>query len=113
MVQNRNKLIELFIGNISNSVVHRILENAVIKELMADKYRKELIISFELAKRYRGKINPVNKPLPSRDISYIRTKITSKVRSELMTRILKGYKNINLELVDEFVDAALKDTHIQ
>ena len=113
MVQNRNKLIELFIGNISNSVVHRILENAVAKQLMADKYRKELITSFELAKRYREKINPVNKSLSEKDALYIRNKIINKVKAELMTRISKGYKNINLNLIDGFIDTALKDTNIE
>jgi len=51
MAQNRNKLIELFIGNISNSIIHKILEIAVSREFVADKYRKELIASPELAKR--------------------------------------------------------------
>jgi len=116
VVQNRNKLIELFIGNISNSIVHQILEVAISKELMADKYtdryRKELMTSFEIAKRYREKINPVNGPLPDRDIAYIRTKIINKVRAELMIRISKGYKNIDLALVDELVDKALRDADI-
>jgi len=48
MTQNRNKLIELFIGNISNSIVHEVLERAVIEDFMADKYRKELIVSMDL-----------------------------------------------------------------
>ena len=34
MIQNRNKLIELFIGNLSNAVVHKILEKAIENELM-------------------------------------------------------------------------------
>ena len=112
MVQNRNKLIELFVGNISNSIVHDILERSVSKELMAYKYRKELITSLEVAKRYREKINPTNTPLPLRDIAYMRTKIINKVKTELMTRILKGYKNIDLSLIDDLVDKALKDVNI-
>lgn len=112
MVQNRNKLIELFIGNISNSIVHQILEKAVSKELIADKYRKELITSFEIAKRYREKINPVNRLLPDKDIAYIRTKIINKVNAELMTRISKGYKNIDLTLVERLVNKVLKDVDI-
>ena len=71
MVQNRNKLIELFIGNASNSIVHRILEKAIAKERneeISDKYRKELITSFEIARRYRKGINPVNLPLPKKDM---------------------------------------------
>ena len=105
-------MIELFIGNISNAVVHKILERAVSKELIADKYRKELITSFEIAKKYREKINPLNRPLPNKDVEYIRTKIINKVRAELMTRISKGYKNIELSLVEELVDKALKNTDV-
>jgi len=113
MAQNRNKIIELFIGNISNAIVHEILERAVSKELIAGKYRKELIISFEIAKRYREKINPVNRPLPDKDAGYIKEKIVSRVKAELMIRISKGYKNIDLSLVDGLVDKSLKDTKIK
>ena len=112
MVQNRNKFIELFIGNISNAVVHEILERAVGKELMADKYRKELITSFEIARRYREKINPVNRPISDKDVEYIRNKIINKVKAELMIRISKGYENIGLNLVEALVDKALKNTNI-
>ena len=108
MVQNRNKLIELFIGNLSNSIVHQILEKAVGKEFMADRYRKELINSFELAKRYREKINPVNQSLHEKDVEYIRIRIIKRVRVELNLRISKGYENIDLFLVEIFVDRALK-----
>ena len=111
MVQNRNKLIDLFIGNISNSVIHQILEKAINKE-MSSKYRKELITSLEIAKKYRQKVNPINSPLPHKDISYIRKKIVNKVRAELLIRIVKGYKNINLDLVDQLVDKLLKDTNV-
>ena len=112
MVQNRNKFIELFIGNISNAVVHEILERAVGKELMADKYRKELATSFEIAKQYREKINPANKPLPNRDVEYIRNKIINKVKAEIMIRISKGYENIDINLIEKLVDKALKNTDI-
>ena len=112
MAQNRNKLIELFIGNISNSIVHEVLEKAVSKELVADKYRKELITSLEVAKKYRKRINPINRPLLGKDVEYIKTKVINRARSELMIRISKGYKNINLSLIDELVDKALKNTNI-
>ena len=36
MPKNRNQLIELFIGNIANSIVHRILEKAIDKQEIAD-----------------------------------------------------------------------------
>jgi len=55
MVQNRNRLIELFIGNITNSVIHKILEKAINDEDISNRYEKELINSLEIAKKYRGK----------------------------------------------------------
>ena len=113
MVQNRKKLIEFFISNISNAIVHEILERAVTKELIAEKYRKELINSFEVAKRYREKINPMNRLLSDKDIAYIRTKIINKVKAELITRISRGYKNLDLDLIEDLVDNALRDTKIE
>ena len=112
MVQNRNKLIDLFIGNISNTIVHEILERAVSKELVADKYRKELASSFEIANRYREKINPVNRSLPDKDVVYIKEKIVARVKSELVIRISKGYENIDLELVEFLTDKALKGAKV-
>ncbi|MEK6830761.1 MAG: hypothetical protein AABX77_01930 [Nanoarchaeota archaeon] len=67
MPQNRNKLIDLFIGNISNAIIHEILERAIDQEEIADRYRKELNNSLNKAKEYREKINPTNAILP--DIS--------------------------------------------
>jgi len=70
MSQNRNKLIDLFVGNISNSVVHMILEKAIDEDNLRkhyDKidednlrkhYDKEFSISLDIAKNYREKINP-------------------------------------------------------
>ena len=113
MVQNRNKLIDLFIGNIANAIVHEILENALSSDVVADKYRKELTTSFEIAKKYREKINPINRSLPDRDLEHIKVKIVNRVRVELNIRISKGYKNIDLFLVDELVDKALKDSKVK
>ena len=113
MVQNRNKLIDLFIGNIANAIVHEILENALSGDVVADKYRKELTTSFEIAKKYREKINPINRSLPDRDLEHIKVKIVNRVRVELNIRISKGYKNIDLFLVDELVDKALKDSKVK
>ncbi len=67
MPQNRNKLIELFIGNISNAIVHEILEKAITQEELIEKYDKELLASLSLAKRYREKINPIDKSFPHKD----------------------------------------------
>ena len=41
MTQNRNKFIEIFIGNISNAIVHEILEKSIKQDFLVDKYRKE------------------------------------------------------------------------
>ncbi len=114
MPQNRNKLIDLFIGNLSIAITHKILIEAVKdknKEI-ADYYQKEIENAINISKKYREKINPINAPLPNKDILYIRTKIINKIKTELMNRISKGYKNINLSLVDKLVDKALKDTEI-
>lgn len=106
---NRNKLIEIFISNMSNAILHEILEKAIDKPEIAGKYNKEIINSFQIAKKYRGKINPVDSSLPEKDIEYIKNKIKRKVKTELNLRISKGYTNINLSLVGELVDKFLKE----
>ena len=58
MTQNRKKLISLLIGNLTNAIVHEILELSINKEELISKYRKELVTSFQIAKKYREKINP-------------------------------------------------------
>lgn len=74
MSQNRNKLIDLFIGNISNSVVHIVLERAIDEENIRNRYNKELSTSLDIAKRYREKVNPPNAPLPDKDVVFIKLK---------------------------------------
>ena len=91
MTQNRNKLIELFIGNVSNFIVHKILESAINKLELITKYQKESVNSLEIAKKYREKINPVDNPLQERDINYIREKIIKRTKAELEKRISLGY----------------------
>lgn len=109
MVQNRNKLIALFIGNISNALVHQILEKATEDEELARRYDKELTTSWTIAKHYREKINPTIEPLPSKDYVYIEFKVMKQVMAELSLRIAKGYQHIDLSLVEEHVDAMLKE----
>lgn len=114
MPQNRNKLINLFIGNISTAIIHKILIEAIkdkSKEI-ADHYQKEIENAINISKKYRGKINPIKAHLSDRNISYIKIKIIRKVKTELMNRISRGYKNINLNLVDELVDKILKDAGV-
>lgn len=112
MVQNRNKIIELFIGNISNSIIHEILEKAINDKEISDRYVKEFKTSWSKAEQYRKKINPINKPLPKKDVEYIRKKIINKIKSNLNFRISKGYENIDLSLVEKLVEKALEDMKI-
>jgi len=112
MAQSRKKLIDLFIGNISNSIVHKILEKAIDNEEIINKYIKEQNISLEIAKKYRKKINPAKTILSDKDVAYIRNKIVNKVKAELILRISKGYKNINLGLIESMIDKVLKDVNI-
>ena len=112
MTQNRKKLIDLFIGNISNSIVHKILEKAIDNNEITNKYIKEQNISLEIAKKYREKINPAQSILPDKDIDYIKVKVINNVKAELMLRISKGYKNINLDLIEDIVDNVLKKLKI-
>ena len=108
MSQNRNKLISLLIGNITNAIVHTILEKATEQEELLNKYNKELLNSFEIAKKYREKINPLNPPFPSKDIEFIKEKIIKRVKAELNLRISKGYKNIDLGLIESALNDFLK-----
>lgn len=111
MAQNRNKLIDIFISNISNFVTHRILEKAIKNSEIASWYRKELINSFKIAKKYRDMINPKNK-LPERDILYIKDKVFRRVRSELLVRINKGYEGIDLNAINEEIGSVLSETEV-
>jgi|SRR3989344_6585537 len=112
MPQNRKRLIELFIGNLSNAIVHQICLEATDKKEIAFKYKKELETSLSISKKYREKINPKNYSLPEKDVEYIKIQVSNKVISELEKRISQGYKNIDLNSVKEFVDEALKGTEI-
>lgn len=113
MTQNKSKIIDLFIGNLANAIVHKILEEAVDDEVIRKYYDKELLNSLKIAKNYREKINPANKPLPEKDVGYIKDKIKNKVNSELRIRISKGYKNINLDLVENTINKMLLEMNVQ
>ena len=56
MSQNRNKLIILFIGNISNAIVHEILEKAINNKEITDKSGEALVL-MNIADIYRIKKN--------------------------------------------------------
>ncbi|MDO8508991.1 MAG: hypothetical protein Q7S27_04885 [Nanoarchaeota archaeon] len=110
-MHNRNKLIDILISNISNAVVHRILEKATLNPEIVDWYRKEMINSFQIAKKYRDMINPKEK-LPEKNIAYIRDKILRKVKGELLIRVNKGYENIDLDKVEEEIDQVLEEMKV-
>ena len=112
MVQNRNKLIELFIGNLANSVLHDILEKAVNNEELSKRYGKELLTSLHLAQKYREKINPANVSLNAKDVKYIKDKVIRKVKSGIHQRTEKGYSNLDVKLVEPLVEKALKETKV-
>jgi predicted DNA binding CopG/RHH family protein len=109
MAQNRNKLIDLFISNLSNAVLHRILEKAISDIEIMQKYSKEIKNSWQIALNYREKINPIDMPLPNKDIEEIKRRASNRVKSDLLIRISKGYKNIDISLIDQFINNALKE----
>src|SRR3989344_6970696 len=112
MPQNRKKLINILIGHISTAIVHEILIESTENKEMAPYYKKELETASKISKKYREKINPVESPLPSKDVEYIKDKITNKVKAELQIRISRGYKNIDLSTIEKFVNERLKETNI-
>jgi hypothetical protein len=111
-MQNRNKLLELFAGNLANAVLHRFLEKAIDDEDIASRYLKEINNSWEISKRYREKINPLDRSLPHEDIKLLRNKIIQKVKAEVQIRITYGYQNLNLGLIEELVEEALKELKV-
>lgn len=110
MTQNRNKLVELFISNLTNAIVHQVLEKAIDNSEIANRYLKEFRTSWDIAKKYREKINPANKALP--DVNEIKDAISKKARAKLQVRIDNGYENIELRLVEEFLNKALKELRV-
>ena len=112
MTQNKNKIIQLLIGNLSNVIVHEVLEQSIDKEELSSRYRKELLVSLDLAKKYREKLNPAEKPLIQENITFIKEKVTQKVKNELLLRISRGYQNINLNLIESLTEKYLKNLKI-
>ncbi len=112
MVQNRNKLLDSFIGNIANTIVHTVLLQATDDEYTKLGYKKEVENSLTIAKRFRDKINPINKTLSAEDQAYLKQKISQKAKTALLLRKEKGYKNINLEQVELTTEKYLKETRV-
>ncbi|MFH1065123.1 MAG: hypothetical protein V1734_01305 [Nanoarchaeota archaeon] len=105
-MQNKSKLVRIFIGNIANAVVHEVLENAIEEKSLRSHYGKEMQNSFLLAKRYREKLNPSNKPLP--ESLEIKEKIVKKATQELNIRIKKGYTGLDINSADKITEKLLK-----
>ncbi len=95
-------------GNLANAVLHKILEEAIDNADIASKYLKEIDNSWEVAKRYREKINPLDRPLPEKEREEIKEKIIRKVKAELQIRMAHGYGNLDLESVEKTVKEILK-----
>lgn len=106
---NRNKTLNLFVSNLANVIVHKILEKAIDRPEIASVYTKEVKNSLEIAKKYREKIHPLDRALPVESSKEIKEALVAKVKSELNSRIRRGYTNIDLSLVEKFVDASLKE----
>lgn len=113
MPLNKGKLIEILISNLANAIVHEILEQAIKEEELTSKYRSEVLNSYSIAKVYRQKINPIDKSLSVIDQKYICSKLESKARKELLSRINKGYTGINQELIPKIIDKFLKELNIK
>ncbi len=105
-------MIDLFIGNLSNSIIHEILSKAIDDDNIRKHYDKELKNSFDISMKYREKINPTYTVLPDKDIENIKNKLNRKVNAELQLRISKGYENINLDLIEITINKKLKDMKV-
>ena len=106
---NKNKTVNLFVSNLTNVIVHKVLERAIDKPEIVSVYVKEAKNSLEIAKKYREKINPLDKALPTESSKGIKDSLITKVTSELNARIRRGYTNIDLSLVEIFVDDYLRE----
>lgn len=107
MSHNRNKLITLLIGNLTNVVVHHVLEKSVKEEILRKYYDKESLHSLEIAKRYREQINPLQRALPDIDVAKIKEEIIKRSRNELLLRVSKGYRGIELEAIESILEGLL------
>mgnify|MGYP001329330556 CR=1 FL=1 len=113
MSQNRNKLIQLLTGNLVNLVVHQVLEESAQEEMLRKHYDKESSVSFEVAKKYREKINPAQREFPERDLSKIREEVLKRSSNEPNLRISKGYEGIDLNLINPILERVLKELVIE
>ncbi len=113
MSHNRNKLITLLIGNLTNAVVHQVLEKSVKEDILRNYYDKESLHSLEIAQRYREQINPIQRALPDIDVETIKEEIMKRARNELLLRISKGYRGIELEALESILEKSLEELKIK
>ena len=59
-----------------------------------------------------AKINPINRVLPDKDIDHIKNRIIRNVKAELLSRVSRGYENIDLSSVEEVIAGVLRDMKI-
>ena len=109
---SRSRMISIFVSNVSNVVVHMILEKSIEDEYLRKHYNLEYLNFLEISRIYRRKINPINKSLPEKDVQDIKKKIKIIVANELKLRISKGYSGIDLDLIDAIIDKKLKELKI-
>ena len=103
----------LLIGNLTNVVVHRVLEKSVKEEILRNHYDKESLVSLEVAKRYRDQINPIERALPDIDVKEIEEGIMKRARSELQLRISRGYQRIQLDTIKAILKQVLQELKIK
>lgn len=103
----------LLIGNLANVVVHKVLEEATKEEILRKRYDKESLISYEVAKRYREQINPLQRCLSPEDAGQIRKEVIRRAYQELQVRISKGYREVNLALVEPVLQKLMKELRVE
>ncbi len=110
MTQNRNKILDLMTGSLSNAIVHSILELSCDETALKAKYKKEAFNSFQIALEFRNRINPLFRPLPQRPL--IEIKVTRRVEAELNNRIRKGYIGVDVTIIKAQVEKYFQELRI-
>jgi len=100
------------IGNLVNVVVHRLLEETVKEDILRDHYNKESLHSLEISKRYREKINPIQRELPEKDVEKIKEEVLRRAKKELRLRTSKGYQGIELDKIEDILEKILQELSI-
>lgn len=81
-------------------------------EILREHYDRESLSSFEVARRYREKINPVQRELPENDVDKIKEEVFKRAGKELRLRIDKGYEGVKLGLLGEILEKVLEELKI-